>query len=82
MNEDAIQIRSIQHYLYCPRRFALLEIDRDWQENAFVAKADLLHEHVHDGSHSVFRPSKDRVQCNVRLSGGYALWDLRKDRLR
>lgn len=43
-----ISIRSIQHYLYCPHRWGLLEIDRAWAENAFVTKANLLHSRVHD----------------------------------
>ena len=51
MTADTINIRDIQHYMYCPRRFALLCLNRDWNENAFVVKANLLHEHVHDGSH-------------------------------
>lgn len=52
MNDHTINIRNIQHYMYCPRRFALLEINDDWAENAFVVKANLQHQHVHDGSHS------------------------------
>ena len=35
--------------MYCPRRFALLEVNDDWAENAFVVKANLLHENVHSG---------------------------------
>ena len=53
MNDDrTIRIREIQHYLYCPRRFALLSLNCDWSENAAVVRADLMHSHVHDGSHS------------------------------
>jgi len=52
MNDNSVNIRSIQHYMYCPRRFALLELNDDWEENAFVIKANLQHQHVHDGSHS------------------------------
>lgn len=48
MNSDAITIRSIQHYLYCPHRWGLLEIDQAWAENVFVTKANLLHNRVHD----------------------------------
>lgn len=43
-----IAIRSIQHYLYCPHRWGLLEIDRAWAENAFVTRANLMHNRVHD----------------------------------
>lgn len=48
MNTSEIAIRSIQHYLYCPHRWGLLEIDQAWVENAFVTKANLMHERVHD----------------------------------
>ncbi|MBR3678627.1 MAG: Dna2/Cas4 domain-containing protein [Oscillospiraceae bacterium] len=50
--ERTIHIRDIQHYLYCPRRFALLTLNCDWSENAAVVRANLMHHHVHDGSHS------------------------------
>lgn len=47
MNSMDITIRSIQHYMYCPHRWGLLEIDRAWAENVFVTKANLLHSRVH-----------------------------------
>ena len=48
MNTTEITIRSIQHYMYCPHRWGLLEIDQAWAENAFVTKANLMHKRVHD----------------------------------
>lgn len=48
MNAMQIAIRSVQHYMYCPHRWGLLEIDRAWAENVFVTKANLMHERVHD----------------------------------
>lgn len=48
MNNCDISIRSLQHYLYCPHRWGLLEIDRAWQENFFVTRANLMHNRVHD----------------------------------
>lgn len=48
MTEHVIAIRSIQHYLYCPHRWGLLEINKAWAENAFVTKANLIHERVHN----------------------------------
>ena len=56
--EQTINIRAIQHYMYCPRRFALLELNCDWAENAFVVKANLMHENVHGGDHKF---SNDRM---------------------
>ena len=52
MIEPTLNIRSIQHYLYCPHRWGLLEIDRAWAENVFVTKANLLHSRVHDPERS------------------------------
>ena len=48
MSTVEIAIRSIQHYLYCPHRWGLMEIDKAWAENAFVTKANLMHNRVHD----------------------------------
>lgn len=47
MKTAEIAIRSIQHYLYCPHRWGLMEIDRAWEENIFVTKANLMHDRVH-----------------------------------
>ena len=48
MRNEEITIRSIQHYMYCPHRWGLLEIDKAWAENVFVTKANLMHERVHN----------------------------------
>lgn len=42
-----INIRSIQHYLYCRHRWGLIEIEKSWGENVFVTKANIFHEKVH-----------------------------------
>lgn len=47
MSEKPVSLRMIQHYMYCPRRFALLELNQDWAENAAVVNANILHETVH-----------------------------------
>ncbi len=39
-----INIRTIQHYMYCPRRFGLLEIENAWAENVSVVLANIMHE--------------------------------------
>lgn len=75
MTDDTINIRSIQHYMYCPRRFALLETNRDWEENAFVVKADLLHSHVHNGSHS-FSSRTKIVRSSVSVFNDLEPYDL------
>lgn len=53
-----ISIRSVQHYLYCPHRWGLIEIDRAWAENLFVTKANFLHERVHNPKAAYSSPNK------------------------
>lgn len=45
---EDINIRSFQHYLYCPHRWGLIEIEKCWAENYYVTKANLLHSRVHE----------------------------------
>lgn len=52
--------------MYCPRRFGLLEINDDWQENAFVVKGNIIHERVHSGEHS-YSSKAVRAESSVQL---------------
>lgn len=42
-----INIRDIQHFLYCPHRWGLITIGNVWAENYYVVKANLEHKRVH-----------------------------------
>lgn len=75
MSGRTINIRSVQHYMYCPRRFALLENNSDWAENAFVVKADIMHENVHSGAHS-FSDSKKQVFSSVAVYNDLPEYDI------
>lgn len=66
MSTIEITIRSIQHYLYCPHRWGLLEIDNAWAENVFVTKANLLHERVHDPERNYKTKSK-KVYTSIKV---------------
>lgn len=52
MERRPLNIRAIQHYLYCPRRFGLTELDDSWAENAFTVSGDIIHERVHSGENT------------------------------
>lgn len=39
----------MQHYLYCPHRWALLYEDMFWEENAFTVRGDIIHRNAHSG---------------------------------
>lgn len=64
--EDIINIRDIQHYLYCKHRWGLLKIGSIWAENYYVTRADLLHSRVHNPSNSyTFRGKKTFTSVSV-----------------
>lgn len=44
---ESINIRDLQHFLYCQHRWGLIAIDQVWAENIFVIKSNLMHETVH-----------------------------------
>ena len=66
MMSEEIAIRSIQHYMYCPHRWGLLEIDKAWAENGFVTKANLMHERVHNPENTYTARGK-RIFTSVPL---------------
>lgn len=66
MTDIQISIRSVQHFMYCKRRWGLLELNDDWAENAFVVKANILHQNVHESSHG-FSDKSRSVNNSVAL---------------
>jgi CRISPR-associated exonuclease Cas4 len=46
MELEPIYLSRLQHYLYCPRQFALIELEDVWVENKFTAEGQVLHQHV------------------------------------
>lgn len=43
-DDDSIPISALQHYLYCPRQWALIHLERVWTENVQTAQGRLLHQ--------------------------------------
>jgi len=43
---EPIYLSRLQHYLYCPRQFALIELEDVWVENQFTAEGQVLHQRV------------------------------------
>jgi CRISPR-associated exonuclease Cas4 len=44
--EDLLPISALQHFVFCPRRCALVHIQQVWMENQFTVEGDILHERV------------------------------------
>ncbi|ALQ52126.1 CRISPR-associated exonuclease, Cas4 family [Nitrosomonas ureae] len=43
---EPIYLSRLQHYLYCSRQFALIELENIWIENQFTAEGQVLHQRV------------------------------------
>ncbi len=46
-----LYLSRLQHYLFCPRQFALIELECAWEENLFTAEGQVMHEKVNSGGH-------------------------------
>ncbi len=46
--DDMLMLSGIQHYAFCPRQWALIHIDQQWNENKLTAEGQIMHQHVDD----------------------------------
>jgi len=46
MEQEPIYLSRLQHYLFCPRQFGLIELESIWAENQFTAEGQVLHQRV------------------------------------
>lgn len=51
--DDYLRISNIQHYVFCPRQWALIEIDGEWEENVLTVAGSILHEKVHQNNRDI-----------------------------
>jgi CRISPR-associated exonuclease Cas4 len=46
--DDMLMLSGIQHYMFCPRQWALIHIEQQWDENRLTAEGEILHTNVDD----------------------------------
>lgn len=46
---EPLQFSGLQHFAYCPRQWALIHIEQQWQENERTVEGRILHSNAHDG---------------------------------
>lgn len=44
--EEMLMLSGIQHYMFCPRQWALIHIEQQWEENRLTMEGNLLHTNV------------------------------------
>ena len=45
-DEDMLQLSGIQHYVFCPRQWALIHLEQQWTDNYLTAQGSMLHTNV------------------------------------
>jgi CRISPR-associated exonuclease Cas4 len=46
--DDLLPLSGIQHFLFCRRQWALIHVERQWQENVLTVEGKLLHKRADD----------------------------------
>jgi CRISPR-associated exonuclease Cas4 len=67
--EDYVMLSALQHYVFCPRQFALIHIDRVWDENIYTLRGQMVHERVNI--------PEDELVDEVRIERALPLWSHR-----
>ena len=47
-SDELLPLSGIQHFLFCRRQWALIHVERQWQENALTAEGRIMHQRVDD----------------------------------
>ena len=46
--DEMLMLSGIQHFRFCPRQWALIHIEQQWEENRLTVEGELLHKHADD----------------------------------
>ena len=55
---ELLPLSGIQHFLFCRRQWALIHVERQWQENAFTAQGRIMHKRTDQPFLTETRPGK------------------------
>jgi CRISPR-associated exonuclease Cas4 len=64
--EQYIMLSALQHYVFCPRQFALIHIEQVWDENLYTLRGQRAHENVNI--------PEDQQIDDVRIERALPLW--------
>lgn len=65
-NQETITLSSLEHYSYCPRQEALIDIEQVWARNIYTVRGDHAHERVDE--------PMERTENNIRIERALSLW--------
>ncbi len=44
--DELLQLSGIQHFAFCPRQWALIQLDQIWEDNYLTSEGTMLHQNV------------------------------------
>lgn len=44
--DDMLMLSGIQHFMFCPRQWALIHVEQQWADNRLTTEGSLLHDNV------------------------------------
>jgi len=47
-DDDMLMLSGIQHFRFCPRQWALIHIDQQWEDNRLTMEGSMMHQHADD----------------------------------
>lgn len=50
-DDQMLMLSGIQHFVFCPRQWALIHIEQQWADNRLTAEGELLHKNVDNPSY-------------------------------
>lgn len=84
--DDYLLLSGIQHYAFCPRQWALIHIEEQWNENYLTAGGRIMHNKAHNGDVTekrgdliIFRALKVR-SAELGISGECDIVEFRKSK--
>jgi CRISPR-associated exonuclease Cas4 len=45
-DDDMLMLSGIQHFRFCPRQWALIHIEQQWDDNHLTIEGQIMHKHV------------------------------------
>jgi CRISPR-associated exonuclease Cas4 len=52
-SDDYVMLSALQHFVYCPRQFALIHLEQVWEENIYTLRGMRVHERVDTPTHEL-----------------------------
>lgn len=46
--DDMLMLSGIQHFKFCPRQWALIHLEQQWEDNRLTTEGSLMHRNVDD----------------------------------